>query len=316
MRIASLLPSATEIVAAVGARDELVGISHECDFPAGVAGLPVLTRPRVAFPRASGAIDRAVRQVLEDALAVYEIELDRLREVAPDVIVTQALCDVCAVSLDDVRAALRELACENVEVVSLEPGRLSDVWGDVRRVGAATGHAEEGERAAAELERRCDLLRARTAAFDARPSVLTVEWIEPVMIGGTWMPELVEIAGGTALVTVPGQHAPTLALEDLRALDPDVVLVKPCGFDLARTAEEAALLQKVLPWSEWRAAREGRVFVADGNAYFNRPGPRLVESAEILAACMHPSACEDLVTKHAAAMRRVRPDGVWVAAAD
>jgi len=313
MRIASLLPSATEIVAAVGARDGLVGVSHECDFPAGVGDLPVLTRPRVSFPRASGAIDRAVRQVLEDALAVYEIELERLREVAPDVIVTQDLCDMCAVSLDDVRGALKELALDGVEIVSLKPGRLGEVWDDVRRVGAALGRAEEGERAAAELERRCTELARRTAAFETRPSVLTVEWLDPVMVGGTWMPELVAIAGGTALVTEPGQHAPTLTKEQLAELDPDVVLLKPCGFELERTAEEAELIREVLPWERWRAAREGRVFVADGNAYFNRPGPRLVESAEILAACVHPDACSDLVAKHAGAARRIRPDGSWAA---
>lgn len=311
MRIASLLPSATEIVAAVGARDDLVGVSHECDFPTGVERLPVLTRPRVALPRASGAIDRAVREVLADALAVYEIELDRLREVRPDVVVTQDLCDVCAVSLDDVRRALAELAREDVVVVSLKPGRLGEVWDDVRRVGSALGRADAGARAAIELERRCADLAARTAALDARPSVLTVEWLDPVMVGGTWMPELVAIAGGRALVTEPGQHAPTLSRDELAALDPDVVLVKPCGFELDRTFEEAALLREVLPWERWRAAREGRVFVADGNAYFNRPGPRLVESAEILAACVHPEACADLVAAHAEAVRQVRPDGSW-----
>ncbi|MEM6673068.1 MAG: cobalamin-binding protein [Planctomycetota bacterium] len=313
MRIASLLPSATEIVAIVGGRDELVGVSHECDYPAGVDRLPVLTRTRRELPKASGEIDREVRAILTDALTVYEIELDVLRKAAPDVIVTQDLCDVCAVSLDDVRRALAELVREDVKVVSLSPSRLADVWNDVRRVGEGTGHASEGEAAVRELERRISELRARTSAFDARPSVLTVEWIDPVMIGGTWMPELVEIAGGHALVTEPGQHAPTLGLDELRALDPDVVLVKPCGFDLERTATEADLLRKTLPWDQWTAAREGRVFVADGNAYFNRPGPRLVESAEILAACIHPDACADLAASHAGSFYRLTADATWQA---
>lgn len=311
MRIASLLPSATEIVAAVGARDELVGVSHECDFPAGVGDLPVLTRPRVRFPRASGAIDRAVRQVLEDALAVYEIEIERLREARVDVIVTQDLCDVCAVSLDDVRRALAELAAQEVEIVSLKPGKLGEVWDDVRRVGAALGRAAQGAAAAAELERRCGELADRAAAVGSRPTVLTIEWLDPVMVGGTWMPELVEIAGGRALVTEPGQHAPTLTKDALAELDPDVVLFKPCGFELERTAEEADLIREVVPWESWRAVREDRVFVADGNAFFNRPGPRLVESAEILAACVHPGAFADLVERHAPAVRRIRPDGSW-----
>lgn len=312
MRVASLLPSATEIVAVVGARDDLVGVSHECDFPPGVESLPILTRTRRALPKPSGAIDRAVREILADAIAVYEIELDRLRELRPDVVVTQDLCDVCAVSLDDVRAALRELALGQIEIVSLKPTRLADVWDDVRRVGQALGRTEAGESAAAELARRCEAIRDATRDLDERPTVLTIEWIDPVMIGGTWMPELVDIAGGTALVTEPGQHAPTLTHDELAKLDPDVVLVKPCGFDLARTDEEVTLLRETLPWESWRAVREGRVFVADGNAYFNRPGPRLVESAEILAACVHPEHFGDLAKRHADSVRRVRPDASLV----
>lgn len=307
-RVASLLPSATEIVCAVGAEDDLVGVSHECDFPPGVANLPVLTRPRVALPRASGAIDRAVRAVLEDALAVYEVELERLRAADPQVIVTQDLCDVCAVSLDDVRRALSELARADVSIVSLRPTRLRDVWDDVRRVGRALAREREGEDVADGLARRCAALAERARALHERPSVLTIEWLDPVMIGGTWMPELVELAGGRPLVTEAGQHAPTLSRAELEALDPEVVLVKPCGFDLARTSEELGLLERQLPWERWSAVRTGRIWVADGNAFFNRPGPRLVESLEILAACVHPQAFGDLAERHATSFRRVGPD--------
>ncbi|MCE9593134.1 MAG: cobalamin-binding protein [Planctomycetes bacterium] len=308
MRIASLLPSATEIVCAVGGRDELVGVSHECDYPAGVERLPILTRPRVALPRASGAIDRTVRDILGDALAVYEIEIERLRAAAPDVIVTQDLCDVCAVSIDDVRRALAELARENVTVVSCKPLRLANVWDDVRRVGRAVGRAEQGLEAAAELERRVAAIGARASKAKRRPSVLTIEWLDPVMIGGTWMPELVELAGGRALVTVAGQHAPTLGLSELSALEPDVVLIKPCGFDLARTTQELELLRAQLPWTKWSAVAAGRVWLADGNAFFNRPGPRLVESLEILAACCQPDEFAEFRARHAPSVRRVRPD--------
>ncbi|MEM7306574.1 MAG: cobalamin-binding protein [Planctomycetota bacterium] len=307
-RIVSLLPSATEIVCAVGARDQLVGVSHECDYPAGVEALPRLTRVRRELPRPSGAIDRAVREILADALTVYEVDVPGLRAAAPDVIVTQDLCDVCAVSLDDVRAALRELAAADVEVVSLQPGRLGDVWGDVRRVGAALGRGDEGEEAARGLEARCTALAERSAAATARPAVLTIEWLDPIMVGGTWMPELVEIAGGHTLVTKPGEHAPTLELDALSELAPEVVLVKPCGFDLARSGEELALLKEKLPWESWPAVREDRVFLADGNAFFNRPGPRLVESAEILAACVQPELFGDLRERHAAHFRRVAKD--------
>jgi iron complex transport system substrate-binding protein len=308
MRVASLLPAATEIVCAVGAREHLVGVSHECDYPPGVEALAVLTRPRRSLPRASAGIDRTVRELVAQALAVYEVLLEPLRAAAPDVLVTQALCDVCAVSLDGVRAALAELSRTDVEIVSLEPQRLGDVWHDVRRVGAALGRGDRGEHVAAELESRVRELAARTDSAGARPAVLTIEWLDPVMVGGTWMPELVEVAGGVALVTEPGQHAPTLAREELEALDPDVVLVKPCGFDLPRVLEERELLRERLPWSSWRAARDGQVFLADGNAFFNRPGPRLVESAEILAACLAPHRCPDLVAKHAASVLRVTSD--------
>jgi iron complex transport system substrate-binding protein len=314
-RVVSLLPSATEMVCAVGARERLVGVSHECDFPPGVEALPVLTRPRKALPRASGAIDRAVREMLADALAVYDVDLERLRGVAPDVVVTQDLCDVCAVALDDVRAALRELAREDVEIVSLKPLRLADVWDDVRRVGAALGERERGEQVARSLEQRCARIaqRARNAA---RPAVLTIEWLDPVMIGGTWMPELVELAGGRALVTEPGQHAPTLAREELAALDPDLVLIKPCGFDLERTSSELELLEQNLPWESWRAVREGRVFAADGNAFFNRPGPRLVESLEILALCLDGETFADFAPLHASSVRRVTRELELAAVAD
>jgi iron complex transport system substrate-binding protein len=308
MRIASLLPSATEVVCAVGARDDLVGVSHECDYPQGVGALPVLTRPRRELPRGSGAIDRAVRAIVQDALAVYEIDLQRLEAARPDVIVTQDLCDVCAVSLDDVRSALRQLVREDVVVVSLKPVCLADVWEDVRRVGRALGRSIQAEDVATDLIRRCSDIARRAEAASDRPTVLTIEWLDPVMIGGTWMPELVDLAGGRALVTIPGQHAPTITIEGLRELDPDIVLIKPCGFDLERTTEEIELLQKNLPWDAWRAVQDGNVFIADGNAYFNRPGPRLVESLEILAACVNRRIFRDFADCHEAAVRRVGSD--------
>lgn len=308
MRVVSLLPSATEIVCAVGARVDLVGVSHECDYPAGVERLPVLTRTRRKLPRASADIDRSVREMLVDALAVYELELDALRAARPELIVTQDLCDVCAVALDDVRAALRELAREDVRVLSLKPTRLADVWEDVRRVGRELGRGPAAESVAAELDRRCAALALRTREQPRRPRVLSIEWLAPVMIGGTWMPELIEIAGGQALVTSPGQHAPTLTLAELEQLEPEVVLIKPCGFDLARSTQELELLREQLPWSKWSAVERGAVFLADGNAYFNRPGPRLVESAEILAVCIQPERFPLLAAKHAGALRRVHAD--------
>ena len=301
MRIASLLPSATEIVCALGARADLVGRSHECDFPPGLEDVPVLTSARVGPLPSSRAIDASVRSLLRDALAIYDIDVEGLRAARPDVIVTQDLCDVCAVSLGDVRAAVARLARQDVAIVNLHPLRLEDVWGDIARAADAIGRAAAGARLLAGLRARvADIARRVTMARARRPRVVTIEWIAPVMIGGMWMPELIALAGGEALVTRPGQHAPTLDQDALAALDPEVVLVKPCGFPLHRTVEELDVLREALPRG-WRA----RVYLADGNAFFNRPGPRIVESLEILAACMHPELFEDFAAMHAGSFRGI-----------
>jgi iron complex transport system substrate-binding protein len=315
--VASLLPSATELVAAVGGTHLLVGRSHECDFPPGVETLPVLTRPRVSLEGPSGEIDRRVRAALERALTVYEVEVDALERVRADVVVTQDLCDVCAVSRADVERALAELgggAGEGPTLVSLHPTRLADVFDDLERVGRALHRPEEARLARRDLEERVATIAERAAEAQRlrggeRPRVLTVEWIDPVMVGGTWMPELVLLAGGEPLVTEPGQHAPTLSREALAALDPapDAVLVKPCGFDLARTRAEYAGLGELLAAMPWPAVRAGRVWVADGNAYFNRPGPRLVESLEILAACLDPETFADFAQRHRESFETFKP---------
>ena len=305
-RIASLLPAATEIVCALGFEAHLVGVSHECDFPWSVRGLPVLTRSKVIQRASSGAIDRDVRQVLRDALAIYDIEIEALRSAAPDVIVTQDLCDVCAVSFEDVQRAAKELL-PDARIVNLAPTRLADLWSNLRQVAAALGAPERAESLVEQLSSRLAQISARARKLALRPNVLTIEWIDPVMIGGTWMPELVLIAGGHALVTKAGDHAPTLTREQLRKLKPapDVVLIKPCGFKLERSMLELETLRELIEEMPWPAKLNGSVFLADGNAFFNRPGPRLVESAEILAAITHPFEFRDFGAKHAASFMRV-----------
>jgi iron complex transport system substrate-binding protein len=309
-RIASLLPSATERVCALGAGEQLVGVSHECDFPRQAVGRPVLTRSKVRPSPRSGQIDRDIRALLKDALAVYDIDEERLAQARPDVIVTQDLCDVCAVSLDDVVAAAKTLCSPGVRIVNLRPLRLADIWADIRRVGSALGREPEAEALLAQMDARVEHVRRRAAEHlqrgGTRRRVLTIEWLDPPMVGGTWMPELAELAGGEALVTRPGDRAPTLSPADLALLDPapDVVLVKPCGFDLARTVAEADELAALLAPMRWPALARGEVWIADGNAYFNRPGPRIVDSLEILAACLHPDAFGDLAQRHAGAFRR------------
>jgi iron complex transport system substrate-binding protein len=314
-RVVSLLPSATELVCAVGMEDHLVGISHECDFPVSVAGRPVLTSSRLSVERGSGEIDRDLRRVLKDALAVYDVDADELERLRPDVIITQDLCEVCAVAYDDVVAAARRLTNSELRLVNLHPLVLDDIRQDLLRVGGALDRTAEAEAAVTAMDVRMSAVQQRaedailsgdTASHPSRPRVLTIEWIDPVMIGGMWMPELVTMAGGEPLVTKAGEYAPTLDADALAALDPapDVVLVKPCGFPIDKTLSEGGELAALLRGMPWPAVEEGAVWVADGNAYFNRPGPRIVDSLEILAACVHPSVFVDLAERHAAGFRR------------
>jgi iron complex transport system substrate-binding protein len=296
VRIVSLLPSATEIACALGAGDELVGISHECDFPAAIRDRPVLTRARIDASASSGAIDRAVRSVVRDALSIYEVDAGRLAELEPDVVVTQDLCEVCAVSLDDVRTAIAHLARrDEVRIVSLRPTRLAGVLGDVERVAAVLGRPADGRRVRATLQARIDAIAGRAAGVATRPRVVSIEWIDPIMLGGTWMPELIDLAGGTPAGVAQGAPAPTVTPEELSALRPEVVVVKPCGFGVERTLAERDLIERTIV----AAAPCARVYVTDGNAFFNRPGPRLVESLEIMAACVHPAAFADFAAAHA-----------------
>jgi iron complex transport system substrate-binding protein len=286
MRIVSLLPSATEIVCALGARDELVGVSHECDFPEDVRTLPAVTRAKIRVDGTSDTIDAEVRDLVRRGLSVYEIDVERLRSLAPDVIVTQDQCDVCAVSYAEVERAAREALDSTATIVSLRPQVLADVWADVRRVGAALGRDDT---AAALVDDAHARLATLAVAPRARPVVACIEWIEPLMLAGNWMPELVELAGGSYPFASAGAASGVTSWQELVAAGPDLLVVMPCGFGLAQTRRELPRLTARPEWRDLRAVRAGRVFVADGNAYFNRPGPRLVESAAILAALIDPA---------------------------
>lgn len=295
----TLLPSATEIVCLVGGEPNLVGISHECDWPRTIVDRKVLTSSKVTFSLSSLAIDKDVRKLLTHALAVYDIDAEALAALKPDFIVTQDLCDVCAVSYEDVERACKELL-PSAKIINLHPTRWSEVLADIQKVADELGVPERGRAEVERLVARRDAIAARAAALGHRPRVLTIEWLDPVMVGGTWMPELVAAAGGDALVTTAGEHAPTLDMAALVGLDPkpDVVLIKPCGFDLARTKVERDVIQSLLDAVDWPAVESKAVWVADGNAFFNRPGPRLIDSLEILAACTHPGEFADLAKRH------------------
>ena len=296
LRIVSLLPSATEIVCALGATADLVGISHECDFPPEVRGVPVLTSSRVGNGASSSAIDAAVRALVADALSIYSVDQQRLAELSPDLILTQDLCRVCAVSLGDVQSAVARLAQRaDVRIVSLQPTRLPHVMQDIETVAAALGQPERGQHLRAELEARIAASAARAGQARSRPRVASVEWLQPLMLGGTWMPELIELAGGEALAARAGEPAATLSLAQFATLHADVVLIKPCGFDVQRTLRERDLIDTLLRRG---LSPPARAIVTDGNAFFNRPGPRLVESLEILAAAIHPEIFADFQRKH------------------
>ena len=300
-RIATFLASATEIVDALGLRDRLVGVSHECDYPPGIASLPRLTRARVSAPssRSSRELHDEVESLVREVVALYEVDLEALRRVAPDVLVTQDLCAVCAVGLEEVQAAASKVLGKDVQIISLAPKRLEDVWADVTRVGEALGLGMTAQAIANGFRARVGetARRAEVAAARGRPGVLAIEWIDPVMVAGLWMPDLIDLAGGRALVAKAGEHG--VVLEDDVDVDPDVVIVKPCGFDLPTTLAEleASDIRKRWPRARW--------YAADGNAYFNRSGPRLVESLEILAAVLHPEAFADLARLHEGRFVRV-----------
>jgi iron complex transport system substrate-binding protein len=274
-RVVSLIASATEIVHALGALPWLAGRSHECDFPEAVRALPVCTAPRFAVDGDSREIDRLVKQTLAASISVYRVFDDVLERLQPTHILTQIQCEVCAVSLRDVERSVAARLASRPRIVALQPFSLADVWEDIGRVARSLELEETGARVVACLRERLRAVSNAARRGVSRPRVACIEWIEPLMPAGNWMPELVEIAGG--------ENLSWKTWEDLAAGDPDVLLVMPCGFDLERAAREMHWLTGRPGWQDLRAVREHRVYAADGNQYFNRPGPRLVESAEILA---------------------------------
>jgi iron complex transport system substrate-binding protein len=288
VRVVSLIPSATEIVCALGFEATLVGRSHECDTPEGVERLPVCTSPKFSGAGRSRDIDRQVKTLVEQGLSVYRVDAEVLRELRPDLVLTQSQCAVCAASLRDVEEALAAWVPSRPRVVSLEPACLADVWRDIQRVAEALGSPERGERLVRELQQRMEAILRRASRLDHRPGVACIEWIEPLMACGNWVPELVERAGGRNLLGEAGRPSPWTSEEELCRSDPDTIFVCPCGFDLPRTRAEIASLAGRPGWAGLRAVQEGQVFLADGNRFFNRPGPRLVESLEILAEVLHP----------------------------
>jgi iron complex transport system substrate-binding protein len=288
-RIVSLLPSATEILAVLGMTPHIVGRSHECDYPPEIVDLPICTSARLDAARPSGQIDADVQTLLRSALSLYDINLEVLQQLQPTHIVTQDQCDVCAVTFGEVEKAVATIADPKPQVISLQPNTLQEVWADLGRV--ASSLEVDAEPVLASLKQRVEACRqqGQTLLPNKRPRVAAIEWIDPLMGAGNWVPELIEIAGGQNLLGQLGHHSPYLSWETLLEADPDVIVVMPCGFDLARTGQELHQAMTQYPqWHQLRAVQTGQLYITDGNAYFNRPGPRLVDSLEILVEILHP----------------------------
>lgn len=287
MRIVSLLPSATEIVCELGLGDQLVGVTHECDWPPFVRDLPKVTTMAIAHESTSREIDALVRERLKSEIALYSLNLDVLRQLRPDLIVTQALCDVCAVAESEVQAAACELPGQP-KVVNLEPMRLADVFQSIRIVAEAAGVPQLGEKAVVRLESRFAAVSNRTTTIANRPSVVFLEWVDPPFCAGHWTPELIRTAGGFEAIGKDGTPSRTIAWKEIAEADPDVLVVVCCGFEVPRITEDMPILMSQPGFRELKCYREGRIYLIDGSAYFNRPGPRLVDSLEILANALHP----------------------------
>jgi iron complex transport system substrate-binding protein len=301
MRIVSLLPSATEIVYLLGLGELLVGVSHECDFPAAAITKPKIIRP--AFETAghpSAEIDRRVREFLQRGEDIYRIDREALQAADPDLILTQELCDVCAAPYQEVLAAV-EVLPRKPEIISLNPQRLRDVLEDIRRVGEASGRLAEAEEAVASLKQRIAQVAGRTRQVDDRPTVVCLEWLDPVMASGHWIPEMVVFAGGREPIGTPGAPSRRVPWAQVCSAAPDVLILMPCGYSVPRALEEIPLLTRLPGWTDLPAVARGKVFAVDGHAYFSRSGPRLVNGVEILAHLVHPELFPDSLSEGAAA---------------
>ena len=283
MRIVSLIPSATEMLFKLGLGDDVVAVTHECDFPAQVAELPKVTRNALPTGLSSEEIDAAVKQRTVEGESIYELDTELLASLEPDLIVTQALCTVCAVSYEDVRALAEELD-SHPRVVSLDPTTVGEVLGDARTLAELTGARDAATALVQNAARRIDHVRVATRRF-ARPRVAALEWLDPPFAAGHWTPQLIEYAGGEDVLGLPGEHSEERSWDEIRAAQPDVVIVMPCGYDAALAYREAEMHQ-----AELASVGAGEVVAVDASAYFSRPGPRIVDGLELLAHILHPEA--------------------------
>lgn len=277
------------MVCALGCQDQLVGRSHECDFPPGIHRLPSCTEPTIAVEGRSREIHDRVTEKLEKSLSVYRVKTERLRELQPGIIVTQTQCDVCAASFADVEQALKETLNSQPTFIALHAANLQGVWDDFLRIAEGIGRIQEGRKLLATYQSRIAAIAGPSRNLQPRPTIACIEWMEPLMAAGNWVPELVHLTGGQSMFGQPGEHAPWITWEALAAADPDMLIFMPCGFSMTRIQEELAVLTHHPLWQRLQAVQNKKVYLTDGNQFFNRPGPRLVESLEMLAEIVHPA---------------------------
>lgn len=287
MRIVSLLPSASEIVCQLGLRDQLVGVTHECDFPPGISQLPQVTRTNLPPTATSGEIDRLVREQLATERSLYQLDHDRLAALEPDLIITQTLCEVCAVAESDVQAAMCRLP-RNARVLNLEPQSLREVLDSLETVANEAGVHDRGLEARSRLQERIDVVTRGVATAANRPRVVVLEWIDPPFSAGHWVPEIVDLAGGREMIGKPGERSVTLTWQDVIAARPEFLFVSCCGFNIERTKDDLPILFDRLARHDLPCLKDNNVYVLDGSAYLSRPGPRLVDALELLAWAVHP----------------------------
>lgn len=288
MRIVSLLPSVTEIICELGFEEQLVGRSHECDQPESVKKLPALTDSTIKNTGNSTEIDQNIKSLLKNGLSIFNVKAGQLAEINPDIVFTQDHCEVCAVSLDDVKSAVNEYCGEDTEVISLSPSNLSEIYQSIQTIGRSLDAKEKSRELVDELQLRMDIIR-NTVIGEPVKRVACLEWMEPLMTGGNWIPELVGIAGGEYLLSEPGEHSPWIDWKEIVSENPDLLLLMPCGYDINQTLQEMHLLTQKKDWASLNAVKNNEVYILDGNRFFNRPGTTIYESARIVGEILHPN---------------------------
>ncbi len=287
-RIVSLLPAATEIICALGLEHQLVGRSHECDYPPGISNLPICSSAKFLPGSDSAQIDRQVKEIISESLSIYTIDRDLIKSLAPEVIITQAQCEVCAVSLKDVELALSDLLDKECQIISLQPNELDDVYGDIRMIAGQLGVENAAEELLELSAERINIIRHKLKFITEKPTLACIEWLSPLMMAGNWTPEIIEIAGGLPILTEAGKHSSYINFQDILQAEPDIILIMPCGFSIQRTLQEISLMLDTPGWADLKAVKSQRVYIADGNQYFNRSGPRITDSIEIMAEIINP----------------------------